>query len=120
MPAARAWRGIAPPPAQGRKSMGGHAPDATATDGRPRKVALVFEGGGVKGIGLVGALAVLEEHGFEPQNMAGASAGPIVATRCAAGYTAAELRDTVGSPDFNQFTDRGWEDRIPLARRTAS
>ena len=93
---------------------------AVTDDDRTHKVDLVFEGGGVKGIGLVGALAVLEEQGFQPQNMAGASAGAIVAALYAAGYTAAELRDIIGHLDFNQFTDRGWEDRLPLGRRTAS
>ena len=50
-----------------------------------RRVDLVFEGGGVKGICLVGAYSVLEERGFEPQNVAGTSAGVIVATLLAAG-----------------------------------
>jgi NTE family protein len=40
---------------------------------------LVCEGGGVKGIGLVGAFSVLEEHDFRPQNVAGTSAGAITA-----------------------------------------
>ncbi len=34
----------------------------------------VFEGGGVKGIGLVGAVAVAEEKGYRWENVAGASA----------------------------------------------
>jgi hypothetical protein len=42
-------------------------------------VDLVFEGGGVKGIALVGAFSILEVRGYEPQNMAGTSAGAIVA-----------------------------------------
>ncbi len=40
---------------------------------------LVFEVGGLKGIALVGAYAVLVECGYRPQNIAGASAGAIVA-----------------------------------------
>lgn len=79
------------------------------------KVDLVFQGGGVKGVGLVGALAVLEEHGYEAQNRAGTSAGAIVATLHAAGYSAKELYDIVTTMPFTQFQDRGWEDRIPLA-----
>jgi NTE family protein len=79
-----------------------------------RRVDLVFEGGGVKGVGLVGALAVLEEQGFEPQNVAGASAGAIAATLLAAGYRAAELREIVLNLDFRSFEDRAWEDRVPL------
>ena len=63
-------------------------------ENREKYVDLVFEGGGVKGIALVGAFSVLEERGYEPQNMAGASAGaivlakdPIVCGRCACGAT---------------------------------
>ena len=45
---------------------------------------LVFEGGGVKGIGLAGALAVAEERGYRWENVAGTSAGAIVAAMVAA------------------------------------
>jgi NTE family protein len=76
-------------------------------------VDLVFEGGGVRGIALVGALSVLEERGYEPQNMAGASAGAIVAALIAAGYTAAELHEIIGELDYNRFKDEAWEDRLP-------
>ena len=37
-----------------------------------KDVDLVFEGGGLKGIGLVGAYSALEERGYRPKNMAGA------------------------------------------------
>jgi NTE family protein len=79
-----------------------------------KKADLVFEGGGVKGIALVGALSVLEEQGYHPQNLAGTSAGAIVATLYAAGYTAAELRDIIGKLDFARFLDQTWLDRIPI------
>ena len=87
---------------------------------REKYVDLVFEGGGVKGIALVGAFSVLEERGYEPQNMAGASAGAIVAALVAAGYTATELRRIIGELDYDHFKDESWEDRIPLADRTLS
>ncbi len=41
----------------------------------------VFEGGGVKGIGLVGAVAGAEEKGYQWMNVAGTSAGAIVAKK---------------------------------------
>jgi NTE family protein len=82
-----------------------------ATD--ERRVDLVFQGGGVKGISLVGAYAVLEERGYQPQNLAGSSAGAIVAALVAAGYTARELHEIIGSVDFRSFLDPGWEHRIP-------
>jgi NTE family protein len=75
---------------------------------------LVCEGGGVKGIGLAGAFAGLEEAGYGPKRVAGTSAGAITAALIAAGYTAAELKEIVLSLDFRQFEDKGWEDRIPL------
>ena len=87
---------------------------------REKYVDLVFEGGGVKGIALVGAFSFLEEQGYEPQNMAGASAGAIVAALIAAGYTSAELRKIIGELDYDHFKDESWEDRIPLAGRSLS
>jgi NTE family protein len=84
-------------------------------ENREKYVDLVFEGGGVKGIALVGAFSVLEERGYEPQNMAGASAGAIVAALLAAGYTSVELQEIIGNLDYDHFKDRAWEDRIPIA-----
>ena len=52
------------------------------------KADAVFEGGGVKGIGLVGAVAFAEEKGYRWVNLAGTSAGAIVAALLAAGYNA--------------------------------
>src|SRR6266540_2400212 len=83
-------------------------------------VDLVCEGGGVKGIGLAGAYSVLEEHDFEPQNVAGTSAGAITAALIAARYTADELKEIILTLDYRQFEDKGWEDRLPLIGRSAS
>ena len=83
-------------------------------------VDLVLEGGGVKGIALAGALATLDERGYEPHSVAGTSAGAIVAALLAAGYDAAELRDLVLSLDYRQFQDRAWEDKVPLIERSLS
>lgn len=81
----------------------------------PRSVDLVFEGGGVKGIALVGALAELLARGYEPVRLAGTSAGAIVAALYAAGYSPEELRDDLLAGSFARFRDEGWEDRVPLA-----
>src|SRR5271166_4481533 len=87
---------------------------AASTPRRDYPCDLVFEGGGVRGIALVGALEVLEQHGYYPKNMAGTSAGAIVATLYAAGYTAPEIRLIIESEDFKSFMDATWEDHIPL------
>jgi len=80
----------------------------------PKKIDAVFEGGGVKGIGLVGALTVVEEEGYGWGNLAGTSAGAIVASLVAAGYTAQELKTLVGGLDYNLFKQNTTLDRIPL------
>lgn len=74
----------------------------------------VFEGGGVKGIGLVGALAAIEDAGYESMNLAGTSAGAIVAALCAAGYTATELKPIIQGLDFNALTDPPAIGHLPL------
>jgi NTE family protein len=76
-------------------------------------VDLVLEGGGIKGVGLAGALGVLERNGFVAQNLAGASAGAIIAALYAVGYSAADLHELVCTLDFKRFADGGWDRRIP-------
>ena len=83
-------------------------------------VDLVLEGGGVKGIALAGALAVLEERGYEPRSLAGASAGAIAATLYAAGYSAEELHRELAQIPFQDFLDESLADRIPLIGKGAS
>jgi len=63
----------------------------------------VFEGGGVKGIGLVGAVCCLEDRGYKIKNYAGTSAGAIVASLLAAGYTGKELKDIVTNINYLQL-----------------
>jgi NTE family protein len=67
---------------------------------------LVFEGGGVKGIGLAGAFKTLTDRKYEPACVAGTSAGAITASLVASGYTGAELEDVVlHDTDFTKFED---------------
>lgn len=80
----------------------------------PSDVDLVFEGGGIKGIALVGALSVLTARGYRAQRVAGTSAGAIVAALYVAGYTPEELRDDLLSFPFSSLRDTGWEDRVPV------
>jgi|SRR5437667_2135376 NTE family protein len=73
----------------------------------------VFEGGGVKGIALVGAASEIEAAGYEFVNLAGTSAGAIVATLLAAGYSAAEVKQTINNIDFSTFEDPNLIGHIP-------
>ena len=65
---------------------------------------IVLEGGGVRGIGHVGALSVLEEKGYHWVNIAGTSAGACVAAMMAANYSAQEMNDIMRNEvNFNLF-----------------
>jgi NTE family protein len=78
------------------------------------KCDAVFEGGGVKGIGLVGAVLALEEAGYEFVNLAGTSAGAIVASLLAVGYTGAEIREILQQVDYSAFKDETLLDTLGL------
>jgi NTE family protein len=78
------------------------------------KCDAVFEGGGVKGIGLVGAVSALEEAGYEFVNLAGTSAGAIVASLLAVGYTGTEIRKILQGLDYSAFKDKTLLDKLGL------
>ena len=65
----------------------------------------VFEGGGIRGVGYVGAIAEFERQGYKFRNVAGSSAGAIIASLVAAGYTAEEMREEMAKVDFGQFKE---------------
>ena len=84
----------------------------TDPKGEERLVAdLVLEGGGVKGIGLVGAVLALSEAGYSFPRVAGTSAGAIAATLIAsigkAGKPMVSLRTYLSNLDFKQFMQTG-------------
>lgn len=82
---------------------------------------LVLEGGGVKGIALVGAVAALAEAGYRFPRVAGTSAGAIVGSVVAglqvAGESLTRLEDVARTLDYRRFRDRGFPGRYlgPLA-----
>ncbi|HXS23939.1 MAG TPA: patatin-like phospholipase family protein, partial [Gemmatimonadales bacterium] len=69
------------------------------------EIDAVFEGGGVRGIALLGAAAALESAGYRFQHLVGTSAGAIVAAFLAAGYSAQEILEISRQLDFTQFLD---------------
>ena len=77
----------------------------------PRLADLVLEGGGVKGIGLVGATAGLVDAGYAFPRVAGSSAGAVVAAFVAALQRAGEplsrLEDVARALDYKRLRDRG-------------
>ncbi len=84
---------------------------AARSSGADRALDLVLEGGGVKGIGLVGAVLTLDAAGFRFPRVAGTSAGAITAALIAAlqrsGKPLAQLRDFVESVDYSKFEEAG-------------
>ncbi|OIK13790.1 patatin-like phospholipase family protein [Bacillus sp. MUM 13] len=73
----------------------------------------VFSGGGLKGFAMVGAIQVIEEHGFVFGRTAGTSAGAIIAAFTSAGYTGHQIQELLNEIDVSKFLDprRFW---IPI------
>lgn len=65
----------------------------------------VFSGGGLKGFALVGAYQVLEEKGYHFQRVAGTSAGAILASFIAAGYSGKEIEEILDDLDVLSLLD---------------
>lgn len=76
------------------------------------KINAVFQGGGVKAIGLAGAVAETEKRGFHFHHMAGTSSGSIVAALLAAGYTGQELKGIIQATPFTSFLKQTWIHQI--------
>jgi NTE family protein len=80
---------------------------------------LVLSGGGVKGIGLVGAVVALMDAGYSAQRVSGTSAGSIVGAIVAAAsmgnqLNPAEVKELALQLDYHKFTDPGTLERLPV------
>lgn len=84
------------------------------------KADVVFEGGGVKGIGLVGAVSVIENAGYVFENLAGTSAGAIVAALLAVDYKAQEIKNELQKLNYNNFKDEGFLDKLGIIGKGVS
>jgi NTE family protein len=81
---------------------------------------LVLEGGGVKGIGLVGAHSALTDAGYTFHRIAGTSAGAIVGALIAAGIQPEQLKTVMQTVDYGQFQDEGFIDHLGLVGKGVS
>lgn len=77
-----------------------------------KKINAVFEGGGVRGIGHVGAACIFEKKGYEFINLAGSSAGAIVASLLAVGYNCEEIRKEMDHVNYMKFKQESLLDRL--------
>lgn len=80
---------------------------------------LVLSGGGVKGVGLVGAVVALMDAGYSVQRISGTSAGSIVGAVVAAAVqsgrlTGAQVKDIALQLDYSRFTDPAGLERVPF------
>jgi NTE family protein len=80
--------------------------------GQPKSVDLVLSGGGVKFIGLVGAVVALMDAGYSIKRVSGVSAGSVVAAILAAGskdgqLTGEEVRELAFSVPLHKWRDAG-------------
>ena len=85
----------------------------------PKPADLVLSGGGVKGIGLVGAVVALMEAGYRAQRVSGTSAGSIVGAVVAAAAMGnqlgpEEVKELALQLDYHKFTDPGTLERLPV------
>lgn len=69
------------------------------------RINLVISGGGVRLAAYLGALQALEEMGIKVASVAGASAGAIIASYFAAGWSLKDMMRLVMETDFAQFKD---------------
>jgi NTE family protein len=80
-----------------------------------KRADLVLEGGGVKGIGLVGAVMTLSDAGWTFPRVAGTSAGAICAALVAAlqraGQPLSELQRLMETVDYGAFMKGDWAER---------
>ena len=84
-------------------------PDA-APGTTPKKADLVLEGGGVKGIALVGAAVALAEDGYRFERVAGSSAGALVGAIIVAmqqrNESMSRVDDIMRTLDYTKMLDR--------------
>ena len=84
------------------------------------KCNATFEGGGVRGIGHVGAASVVEREGYQFEYLTGSSAGAIVASLLAVGYTSAEIKAEMNTLDYLKFKQKDFLDHMGVGGKLIS
>lgn len=73
--------------------------------GRKPKVGLALSGGGLRGVSHIGVLKVLNENNIPIDMVAGTSAGGLIATMYACGYTPAQMQSIAEGLDVSNLID---------------
>lgn len=71
---------------------------------KTQKVGLVLSGGGAAGFAHIGVLKALEENGIPIDYITGTSAGALIGSLYAVGYSPEEIESFVSQPDFMLMT----------------
>jgi NTE family protein len=84
-----------------------------------KRADLVLSGGGVKGIGLVGAAVALMDAGYAAQRVSGTSAGAVVGAIVAAASSGRQMsgeqvKELALSLDYRRFLDPGPLESVPV------
>jgi len=69
------------------------------------RIGLALGGGAAKGFAHIGVIKVLEEHGIQADLVTGTSAGSVVGSLYAAGYSPAQLEQIAAQLDQSDLTD---------------
>lgn len=69
-----------------------------------QKVGLVLSGGGAYGMGHIGVIKALEENGIPIDYITGTSAGAIIGSMYAAGYSPDQMKIVVSDPSFARMS----------------
>jgi len=80
-------------------------PGASGASAAPERIALVLGGGGCRAHGHIGVIRILEQNGFKPDLIVGASAGSLVGGLYAAGIDADRLERYGQSLGSNALRD---------------
>ncbi|CAM3314675.1 phospholipase [Mycobacterium intermedium] len=92
---------------------------ATESPAKPKPVDLVLSGGGVKGVGLVGAVVALMDAGYSVKRVSGVSAGSLVGSILAAAsngdqLTTAQIKEMALTLPYPKFRDAGPAGHLPV------
>lgn len=87
---------------------------------QPQTCDLVLEGGGVKGIGLIGAIEEIDRAGYIIRRVAGTSAGAIVGSLIAAGMPVETALKTMRELDYKKFRDESFIDKLGIGGKSLS
>ena len=60
-----------------------------------KKINLILQGGGIKGLAYIGALRYLEEKNYQIEYISGTSIGAILGALVASGYNSYELENII-------------------------